>query len=170
MAWPPRISPTALTPFAVALRRLRKQQNWTQGELGRKSGIGQSTLSAWERDEGNGRKPDLGELVKLARAFKLTPEALGRLILPREGQDDPRTPPDQVEVIERRNPKTGARHVALTHWYKQADPLCEACMGLDMTCFCVGLREEVITLPLWASAERLRQAADLVEVPPDPTR
>ena len=55
--------------LAERIKRLRQEQNLTQGELGKKIGIHQKQISAYER----GRNiPSTDILIKLADAFNVT--------------------------------------------------------------------------------------------------
>lgn len=57
-----------------AVKKLRIQNNWTQFELSKRSGVSQSHIHYLETGS---RKPTINVLSKLARAFKVTvPELL----------------------------------------------------------------------------------------------
>jgi transcriptional regulator with XRE-family HTH domain len=54
---------------------LRKERNWTQLELARRTGLAASTIAAIEQDARR-TKPEVDTLVSIARAFGITLDAL----------------------------------------------------------------------------------------------
>lgn len=58
------------------ISKLRKQRNWTQGDLAEKIGMSTSTVAMWETDK---RDPDSEMLTKIAALFDVTVDfILGR--------------------------------------------------------------------------------------------
>lgn len=55
------------------IRQLRQQHGWTQEELGRRVGVGQKQISAYERGV---HLPSTEILLKLAEVFNITLDAL----------------------------------------------------------------------------------------------
>lgn len=55
--------------FGQQLRAIRRKQKLTQMEVETKSGIPQTTLSRWERDQG---EPTASDIIKLAAALGVT--------------------------------------------------------------------------------------------------
>lgn len=54
---------------------LRRDRNWTQLELARRTGLAASTIAAIEQDARR-TKPDVDSLIALARAFEITVDEL----------------------------------------------------------------------------------------------
>ena len=67
-----------MTPINIRIRELREVKGWSQAELGRRSGVGQSTISRIEAKETQGI--DFAVLEKLAAALGCDP---GYLIVKR---------------------------------------------------------------------------------------
>ncbi|GAC1409973.1 MAG: hypothetical protein NVSMB64_18890 [Candidatus Velthaea sp.] len=57
------------TEFGVKLAKLRKERNWSMGELERRSGVPTSSISYYETE---GRMPGLIHFRNLAAAFKMS--------------------------------------------------------------------------------------------------
>ena len=57
----------------IAIRKYRKQKNWSQVTLAEKLGVGKTTISMWETGE---RKPNIIVLKKLSKLFDCTADAL----------------------------------------------------------------------------------------------
>jgi transcriptional regulator with XRE-family HTH domain len=54
---------------------LRRDRNWTQLELARRTGLAASTIAAIEQDARR-TKPEVDSLVAIARAFEITVDEL----------------------------------------------------------------------------------------------
>lgn len=63
----------ASSPFGDALRRRRKEQGLSQGELGGRVGVGQQAVSAWE---GGTSEPDITTLTAIAAALETNAASL----------------------------------------------------------------------------------------------
>ena len=57
----------------IAIRKFRKQMNWSQTTLAEKIGVGKTTISMWETGE---RKPNIIVLKKLSKIFNCTADPL----------------------------------------------------------------------------------------------
>lgn len=75
-------------PFAENLKRLRREQFWSQAELARRSGVARQTIYRYEG----------GFTAPYARTVRLLAEALGV---------EPRELADPTEVAEERRSVTG---------------------------------------------------------------
>ncbi len=62
-----------MSNFSTALKALRKGQNMTQSELGKKLGVATSTVGMYERGE---REPDFSTLEKIAEFFCVNMDTL----------------------------------------------------------------------------------------------
>jgi transcriptional regulator with XRE-family HTH domain len=66
--------PVRYTPVGVAVRRLRKERGWSQGDLAKKCGLKVTTLSQIER--GQKPNPTLDTLERVAEVFEVSIEDL----------------------------------------------------------------------------------------------
>jgi transcriptional regulator with XRE-family HTH domain len=63
-----------MSPITLRLRALRERRRWSQAELARRAGIGQSAISKIEAGKTKG--VDLATLDRLARALGVSPRSL----------------------------------------------------------------------------------------------
>jgi transcriptional regulator with XRE-family HTH domain len=103
--------------FAVRLKTIREQLNWTQSELGAKAGLPTSSIAQFET---NARKPSFDTLRRLAMALEVTTDyLLGRVDEPttvktggtlfrhydQMSGDDRKLLEDFAAILAARNPK-----------------------------------------------------------------
>jgi transcriptional regulator with XRE-family HTH domain len=62
--------------FAATLIRLRNQRGYSQSELSRLSGVSQPLISMYESSDPTARRPTIDNLIALAKALRVTPNAL----------------------------------------------------------------------------------------------
>ena len=60
-------------PFAGWVRELRRRRGLTQGELGKRVGVGQAAVSRWEMGRANIRPAVRARLAELAEGTGLEP-------------------------------------------------------------------------------------------------
>ena len=60
-----------MTPIEIQIKELRDLKSWSQAELARRSGVGQSSVSRIEAGETSGIS--LGIVEKLAKALRCDP-------------------------------------------------------------------------------------------------
>lgn len=87
--------------FKDKLISRRAELGLTQGELGRKAGIGLRTVTSYETD---GRLPQPAQLYKLAKALGVTPEYLKN-----DEIDNPQYGSESMEYIEDARRRYGAK-------------------------------------------------------------
>ena len=87
--------------FKDKLISRRAELGLTQGELGKKAGIGLRTVTSYESD---GRLPQPAQLYKLAKALGVTPEYLKN-----DEIDDPKYGAESMDYVEDARLRYGAR-------------------------------------------------------------
>ncbi len=60
--------------LAQKLKELRKERDWTQEEVAKRSGLGRRTVSYWEKKDR--KRPPANILLGFARAYNIKPEEL----------------------------------------------------------------------------------------------